>query len=171
MKTLTKSCLYCHQNFEAALKEIKRGNGKFCCQSHASIYHGQKIRSALTLNTECAYCGKKFHKSTSKLTLSKSRLYFCCRSHKDLSQRLGGIKEIQPPHYGQSTRGYRVKAIDRFGAKCNRCGYDANITALVVHHKNRGRDDNSLVNLEVLCANCHAIEHWTPHVELQEIES
>ena len=42
---------------------------------------------------------------------------------------------------------------------CERCGFD-HYAAIIVHHKDRDRDNNTLENLEVLCANCHAIEHY-----------
>ncbi len=30
---------------------------------------------------------------------------------------------------------------------------------LVVHHKDKNRENNTIENLEVLCPNCHAIRH------------
>lgn len=41
---------------------------------------------------------------------------------------------------------------------CNRCGLD-NLNALVVHHRDSNRSNNSPSNLETLCASCHLIEH------------
>lgn len=42
--------------------------------------------------------------------------------------------------------------------ECLRCGYN-NKQVLEVHHKDRNRSNNSMENLEVLCANCHKLEH------------
>jgi 5-methylcytosine-specific restriction endonuclease McrA len=42
---------------------------------------------------------------------------------------------------------------------CNRCGYSAMPEILDVHHRDRDRTNNEPENLEVLCPNCHAIEH------------
>lgn len=106
----------------------------------------------------CANCGKLHIKSNSKLENSKSGLYFCSRECKDTGQTY--IKEIQPDHYGSGETNYRDRALKEYGAICNRCDYSENIAAIVVHHINHNRKDNSLKNLEVLCANCHAIEHW-----------
>lgn len=107
----------------------------------------------------CAHCGVDFQKLNSKLSNSKSGLYFCCRKHKDLGQKY--IKEIQPSHYGlgNGKYDYREKALSVLGTVCNKCGYCDNKLALDVHHKDRNRENNSIDNLEVLCANCHAIEH------------
>jgi hypothetical protein len=159
MKTIKKQCLYCSKEFDAPLREVRRGYGKFCNSSHAALFHGNQIRVKTILNVGCAYCNKKFHKSKSGLQSSKSKLYFCCRQHKDLAQRLDGIKAIHPDHYGNGNSAYRIKAIRTFGARCNHCKYDKCASALTVHHKNRNRADNALSNLEVLCSNCHFEEH------------
>lgn len=67
------------------------------------------------------------------------------------------------PNYKESmTEGtYRQRTLDLKGKKCNRCSYDENEHAIVVHHIDRNRNNNTFDNLEVLCANCHAIEHWS----------
>jgi 5-methylcytosine-specific restriction endonuclease McrA len=48
---------------------------------------------------------------------------------------------------------------------CVRCGYSEHPEILGVHHKDRNRKNNDLDNLEVLCPNCHSLEHkkHTPH--------
>lgn len=42
---------------------------------------------------------------------------------------------------------------------CERCGFDRDKAILGVHHKDRDRHNNELTNLEVLCPNCHSMEH------------
>ena len=42
---------------------------------------------------------------------------------------------------------------------CERCPFD-NLNILVVHHKDRNRRNNSIENIEILCPNCHALEHF-----------
>lgn len=64
----------------------------------------------------CAYCGKSFIRSKSHLENSKSGLYFCCREHKDLAQRIeSNITEIWPEHYqsinNPTISTYRKKAL------------------------------------------------------------
>jgi hypothetical protein len=44
-------------------------------------------------------------------------------------------------------------------SSCERCGYSEEVGILVIHHKDRNRDNNDLGNLAVLCPNCHALEH------------
>lgn len=154
------SCLECHRPVMVVKSEIKRGNGKFCSKKCSGQYKSSHIIPKPS-NVECAQCAKAFYKSKSKLENSKSGLYFCSRICKDTAQKIGGIKEIMPPHYGLGNGkfSYREDAISAFGARCNRCDYDKNIAGIVVHHKDRNRENNSLDNLEVLCATCHMVEH------------
>ncbi len=39
--------------------------------------------------------------------------------------------------------------------KCELCNYDRNKTALEIHHKDFDCENNTIENLQVLCANCH----------------
>ena len=158
MKTILKVCQTCQLTFEASLKEHKRGNAKFCSiKCIARLPAKPKIP-----NTKCSYCDVLFYKRPSSLKNSKHGYYFCCREHKDLSQRLGGIKEIQPPHYGVQSNPitYRTTAFRSHAHKCNRCGFNKIIGILVVHHVDRNRQNNSPSNLEILCPNCHYEEHY-----------
>lgn len=157
---MKRLCKECNNEFEAIEKEVKRGYGFFCSIECSAKYNGRNRIKPIP-NVQCAQCGKSFYRNTSKKKNSKSGLYFCCRKHKDLGQRLGGFSELHPPHYGTSTgvHDYRNRAIKKYGNICNRCGYDKNIAAIVVHHKDRNRANTLIENLEVLCANCHAIEH------------
>ena len=162
MKTVTKTCLHCKSEFEAPVGEVKRGNGKFCCRSCSSRYTSRKRSEAKPLNCECAYCGKRFYRNSAKKKVSKSGVYFCCREHKDLAQRLEfGLTEIHPGHYGTGTRNtYRKIALRNLPNQCNRCGYSKVTAVLQVHHTDRDRSNNQVENLEVLCPTCHEVEHF-----------
>lgn len=160
MNSITKSCLFCQKPFQAPVKELKRGNGKFCSQSCSARHHQTSIPPKEP-NVKCALCEKAFYKNVSRQKLSKSKLYFCSRNHKDLAQRIGGIEAIQPDHYNNGIYNYREQAFRALPYKCNRCNYNEK-RILVVHHKDHDRDNNDILNLEILCPNCHAIEHWFP---------
>jgi hypothetical protein len=159
---MKKQCKQCQKEFEADNREVKRGNGKFCSRK-CSSQHTARHRIKPVANVSCAFCNKAFYLNASKQAKSKSGLFFCCRKHKDTAQRIGGIEQIQPKHYGinNGKHSYRVRAINAYGNKCNRCGYDENSAAIVVHHIDWNHNNTKLSNLEVLCANCHAIEHWS----------
>lgn len=170
-QTISKNCLNCEIEFQAPKREIKRGFGKFC-SIKCSSQHQSKLAIAKgpkDPNVSCAYCFQKFYINNSKRERSKSGLYFCCRKHKDKAQRLGGIKEIMPAHYGTTkrkdeSRHYRRIAFSAKVQSCERCGYNSHPAAIIVHHIDRDRMNDDILNLEVLCANCHAIEHWGKEV-------
>ena len=107
----------------------------------------------------CAYCNQTFIRSKSSLNKSKSGLYFCCREHKDLAQRIENgemFKEIRPSHYGNGKEVYRDIAFREYSHKCAVCGYDEDVDILQVHHKDSNRNNNDKTNLCILCPNCHA---------------
>lgn len=159
------NCLNCNNECFVEAREINRGNGKYCSRSCSAI-HIKSLIPKPDPNVTCAWCHVNFYKNDSKKKVSRSGIHFCCREHKDLAQRLhGGIKEIMPPHYG--TGNYRnhyrelVFTILNKPKICERCNYSSHEAAIIVHHKDRNRENNNISNLEILCCNCHAIEHWS----------
>ena len=105
----------------------------------------------------CSYCGAEFYRRPSKI----QELNFCSRICKDSAQRISSgerFSSLRPEHYDQGTYNYREIAYRNNDSVCNRCGF-SNKLALVVHHVDRNRSNNTINNLEILCANCHMIEH------------
>lgn len=162
MKTIKKICLYCNKEFDASLREHKRGNAKYCCKEHSQLARKGTIR--VKPNVTCSYCGKEFHKSKFKQKLSRSGLYFCCREHKDLAQCLDfGLTIIQPPHFGTGKPeniDYRKIAFKNYPNECSICGYHRLTECLVVHHKDRNRNNCEIENLQILCPTCHTEIHF-----------
>ena len=88
---------------------------------------------------------------------------FCSRACKEKAQSLASKAQsfaICPPHYIDGSSVYRKIAFKYHPKKCNRCGYDKIIGILRVHHRDRNRKNTLPDNLEVLCPNCHAEEHF-----------
>jgi predicted transcriptional regulator len=72
-------------------------------------------------------------------------------------------------------RRYRTKqrGVELLGGKCNRCGWSGNLAAFEFHHINDDKDygigsannkswevvKNEILKCELLCLNCHRIEH------------
>jgi len=155
---MEKNCLNCNSVFSTRETETKRGNGKFCSLSCSAKYYGKKTQAKP--NVKCSFCGKEFHLANKRIKNSKSGFHFCCRGHKDEAQRSEHFKEMWPAHYGTGSRDYRRKALKKYGGRCQRCGYDKHIAAITVHHKDYNRKNDSISNLEILCANCHSVEHY-----------
>lgn len=148
-----RHCQICKKEMYVKPSHLQLGWGKFCskkCQSET-----QKKGKFI----QCATCDKKVYRSLKELKKSASQNYFCSnRCHciwENAHQR------TREKHYnwqgGRAT--YRKFAL-RNTAKhyCRDCGLDDE-RVLVIHHKDRNRNNNALSNLMILCINCHYIEH------------
>ncbi len=155
MKTITKQCLHCDSDFEASLKEHKRGNAKYCSKKCFSGWRKNQPRIRKEPNCKCAQCGTMFHKTRSKMRNSKSGLFFCTRKCKDEAQRIGGIRDIMPSHYGTSGS-YRAICWAHHKKECVVCGEDK---IVAVHHYDENHQNNDPSNLIPLCPTHHVYVH------------
>lgn len=158
MNFIYKECEKCSRIFKGKRSEVNRGNARFCSRKCSAKRPNPNRRNRVKVT--CSYCNVIFERTKSKLVGSSSGLYFCSREHKDKAQRIGGISEIQPPHYGTTLTDYKQLALRNYEPICIGCGYDKLPEILEVHHKNHNRKDNTLENLEFLCPNCHQEHHY-----------
>lgn len=117
----------------------------------------KRMKKSTKVQLTCAYCNKSFLRTPSKLNRSKSGLYFCCREHKDLAQRIDSGDQfinLRPEHYGNGTN-YRQIAFRNYAHKCAICGWDEDEDILQVHHIDKDRTNYQLNNLIILCPTCH----------------
>jgi hypothetical protein len=142
-------CIVCTSIFSRQKRQLKEHTCSLTCNH---------LLSGRSVELHCDHCDTVFIRAKSKLNLSKSGKYFCSRICKDTAQKY--MLEIQPEHYGKGLGeySYRDKAFSAYKPICNRCGFST-IKALEVHHKDSNRKNNDISNLEILCANCHCIEH------------
>jgi hypothetical protein len=146
------NCVQCNNTlFRPKHLIIKRL--QFCTPECSSAYQARN-----RIDCICAQCKVSFKRPQSKIEISKSGLQFCSRECKDTAQRIGGIEEIMPEHYGIGEYSYRSRALYFYGECCKKCNYDDDLRMLDVHHKDGNRGNNILENLEVLCVWCHAME-------------
>ena len=95
-KPIDLKCNIHNITFQVSAECFMRGpkDVRCSCPKCSEEKRNEKFFSNRT-ELECAYCGKKFIRLNSKLNNSKSGIYFCCREHKDLAQRIEfGLKEI-----------------------------------------------------------------------------
>lgn len=143
---LEKRCEVCSISFLTRIDQP----AKFC--SKECSYKSRHKR----INLICTHCEKSFERKLKGLKNSKSGLYFCTRKCKDIAQRLGGIKEIQPAHYGTAPFDYRTIFTEFV---CHRCGYKEFDSCVDVHHIDHNRENNDISNLILLCSCCHQAYH------------
>lgn len=148
-KAESYTCENCSKSFTK--RKQKGRTPKFCSKECQSASHNVECK--------CCGCGKDFTKRKSTLSKSRSGLYFCSRSCKDKAQKIGGIKEIQPSHYGTATENNYRQKFDEEELVCSRCGYKEFACSVEIHHIDHNRLNNEKSNLIPLCANCHSAYH------------
>lgn len=142
------NCLQCGAEFVTR----KSRKAKFCSRQCCGKYKCTK------LNLTCANCGKNFKRKQSNCKKSKSGLFFCSRTCKDVAQQLDGIKEIHLPHYGDGNNKWHRNRLLLNQTKCEGCEEDK-LYLLFMHHKDGDSNNNDKDNLEIVCSNCHVKRH------------
>lgn len=157
-KPITLHCNIHNINFTVTAQCFMRGSNDIrssCPECTKDRRHENQVLCT------CSYCKKQFYRAPSKINNSKSGLFFCCREHKDLAQRLDSgeqFNKMRPPHYIGiiTTSNYRDFAFKYYPHCCANCGWNEDKNILQVHHIDENRKNNALDNLMILCPNCHA---------------
>lgn len=133
-------CLNCHSKFKA----FPCRTPKFCNQKCFGEYFRKQIQVA------CEYCGEVFHKRPAYFKETKH--HYCSRACFALARL---TKVITP----RQDRNLRAKLLQRGLINiCERCGFNIS-SILQIHHRDKNHSNNKMDNLEILCPNCHALEH------------
>ena len=157
---ITLHCNIHNVDFTVTAECFMRGTGDI--RSSCPECTNDRKREKKILCT-CSYCQKKFYRAPSKVNNSKSGLFFCCREHKDLAQRINSGEQfdnIRPPHYSTdkengTINNYRDFAFRNYQHICSVCDWKEDENILQVHHIDENRQNNQLENLIILCPNCH----------------
>lgn len=154
MKYVTIICSQCGNKAEKPVKHYnyayKHGHKLFCS---VDCNNKSKIRSKIC---SCAQCGKEVTKTFSAIARSQNGNIFCNRVCATIFNNTWYKSGKNNANYKHGRTGYRNKVEI---IACNRCGYNQHPSILEVHHKDRNRENNTEENLEVLCPNCHTVEH------------
>lgn len=137
-------CIVCTKRIYRRPGILEQSNGRAYC---SSICYGQASRR----ETPCIVCGSPILASANKKTCSRS----CANKNR------AGIKYTgrRLKDNVVSIRRLKIRLMDARSALCERCSFSM-YQVLVVHHIDRNRNNNNLENLELLCPNCHAKEHY-----------
>jgi hypothetical protein len=139
----------------------------------------------------CEYCGKELITKTGKQIQRRKRFCsqkchdtvkysYACETQKKFKEEFGLNK------YNLKGLLKKLELIELFGGKCERCGYDKNISAFDFHHlypyeknfevkvqniKSKSDDDilNEAMKCMLLCSNCHRELH-SPYTTIDHVK-
>ena len=137
-------CLICHTPIYRRPGNLEQSTGKAYC---SALCYGKSNRK----EKPCLVCGAPILASANKKTCSRA-----CANINRAGIRYTGrrLKDNVV-----SILRLKVRLFSSRGKKCERCGF-AIFQVLQVHHQDRNPENNILSNLEILCPNCHAKEHY-----------
>jgi len=123
---------------------LQQSNGKAFCGMKC---YGLSSRKEVP----CVVCGKLILSGKNKISCSRT----CANKHRaGIQYKIG-----RPRDKFVQAQAMKIRLLEIRGGKCERCKFSKK-EILEVHHKNRNRNDNSDKNLEIICPNCHAEEHY-----------
>jgi hypothetical protein len=135
-------CFICKKAIYRRPSEIRSGR-VFC----SYICYGVSCRK----ETPCKVCGTPILSSLNKKTCGRA----CANKGREgTTYTRNSLKDKVV-----TIRRIKIRLLAQRGKKCERCDY-SNPAVLQVHHKNKNRKDNRLINLELICPNCHYEEHY-----------
>ncbi len=147
------------------MERYKRNPNTKCSICKKEIY---RRPSVLSLNNGRAYCdqvcyGKSCRKEISCLVckspiLAGANKKTCSRECSNINRKGTLYTRSQTKDKVKQNRTLKKILLKERGRKCERCSYKK-YEILHVHHIDRDRKNNSLKNLELICPNCHAVEH------------
>jgi len=145
MKHKTTICDWCGSNFLAPIKELNRGNAKFCSRSCAAKNRNDGRKTVIK---DCVVCKNKF---TTKAHNAK----FCSGKCKSRHYRNNKLSNQRPRIQRKVYKALKISTDKNLS--CFICGW--NEDQCDIHHITPRKEggNNSLKNLTVLCLNHHRL--------------
>ncbi len=153
---ITLICKYCSNPFQV---KPYRKDIAVCC-SRKCLWHitkserepkrlqqiiGKIAHNNRSISFTCLHCGSTFKDSR-------------CRTRKYCSKQC--VNKAEKSIWKAKFTTVRKNMLRRgLITKCIKCGFNSHPNILGIHHVDRDRNNNDPSNLEVLCPNCHSIEH------------
>lgn len=135
-------CTICAKPIYRRPAETKRGH-VFCSQECYGVSNRKE--------TPCIVCEAPILASANAETCSRS----CANKNRSgIHYKIGSPKDKV-----KDERTIKLRLMASREKICERCGYNKK-EILNVHHKDRNKKNNDQTNLELLCPNCHAEEHY-----------
>lgn len=141
------TCYICQTPVYRRPGVLKLSNNKAYC---SQVCYGKSCRQEVP----CLVCKTPILSGANKKTCSRA----CANKNRTgIKYKQGSRRPLKDKV--TASRLLKKRIIDQRGAYCERCRYDV-CQILQIHHRDRNRDNNELENLELLCPNCHASEHY-----------
>ena len=138
-------CTICNKGVYRRPVQLKQSQGRAFC---GQICYGIFCRK----EKPCVVCGAMILASFHKKTCSRA----CSNKYRTgIKYKIGRPKKDKAEYY----RILKLKLFEQRGKNCERCKCNR-IEILQVHHRDRNRGNNVIENLELICPNCHAEEHY-----------
>ena len=140
------TCKVCGKSIYRRPCEIARNQRGFFCNQ---VCYGKSQRKEVP----CFVCDKLILSGANKITCSRA----CANKNRTgitYKNRKRPLKDKVKTYREQKKRIMKSR-----GEHCERCNYDI-YQILQIHHIDRNRENNNFTNLELLCPNCHAKEHY-----------
>lgn len=139
-----KDCEYCKTPFVSYIKH----NRKFCSQSCSASYNNTLKKA----NKKCLNCGIEIPKRNKYCSV---RCQWTYKSDIIKHRIESGDTTLHPTQY-------KKYLINKHGNKCMKCGWcevnpQTKNVPIQLDHINGDSDDNRLINLRLLCPNCHSL--------------
>jgi hypothetical protein len=119
---------------------------------------GEYCSVECTQRNPCIGCGVMV---TGRNKMNKGLRRYCSRKCSSIHKATFGAKNYVVKGFAQTYKKFNKIC-------CERCQIE-NQFVLQVHHKDEDRKNNDIKNLETICANCHALEHWGNSVKRKEV--
>lgn len=152
-RTPNTRCIICDRSVYRRPVEMLRNKGRVFCSIEC---YGVSCRK----EKPCIICGALILAGANKITCSRG----CANTHRT------GIKYKinRPRDKVKSQQALKIRLLENRGKQCERCEYKKH-EILHVHHKDKNRNNNDINNLELICPNCHAEEHYFENSWLKNI--
>lgn len=159
-----RPCPVCEEIFYPHKANLKRGLGKFCSPKCA---HKKQVKPAL--RRICQQCGEAFNANKGEAKRGGAKF---CKPQCWYEYNTGENNPLWQEHYtsyrGRDWREIRELILFRDEYKCVHCGKsneqeESELNrSLSIHHKDpyRHTQNNSMDNLESVCAACHMKLEW-----------
>lgn len=141
----------------------------------------------------CEYCGDKLEPKSNKKKRFRRDKRFCsqkCHDKAKYNNHSKAHKKFKDEHglnkYTLKGIEKKLQLIELFGGKCEKCGYNKNISAFDFHHRNPDeksfeikvqylnyKSDEEILNealkCMLLCSNCHREIH-NPYMDINHVK-